>query len=210
MQAAELMAVGAAAGLGGAAGTGIRLMLARLRRGVVVPIGRLESAGALVAALTTTLAWGRPTIGLVLLAGWLLVALSGVDIVHHRLPDAITVPALPIAAAAVGVTYLLAPTSGSPLRAAASAAVLWAVFAAMARVSSSWMGRGDVKLIPTLGLLMGYGSAAAVLLGLLVAFALGSVVALAGMALGRLTPRSAIPMGPHLLIGCWVVLLLPA
>lgn len=205
-----IIGVLAAALAGAAAGAGIRLLLGRLRRGTVLRVGVAESAAAAVTALGTAVSWGEPTLGLVLLTGLLLVALGSVDIVHHRLPDAITLPALPVTAIAVLVTHLLAPGSGSPIHAAACALVLWAGFAAIAWCSSAWMGGGDVKLIGSLGLMMGYVSVGAVVIGLAVAFVLGSAVALAGMATRRLRPDSAIPLGPYLLFGCWVVLLFPA
>jgi leader peptidase (prepilin peptidase)/N-methyltransferase len=105
---------------------------------------------------------------------------------------------------------VLAPGSGSPSSAAASAVVLWVLFAGIARVSPRSMGRGDVKLMPTIGLLMGYLSPVAVVVGLLLAFGAGSVVALIGLAARRARLDSAIPLGPYLLVGCWVVLLFPA
>ena len=86
--------------------------------------------------------------------------------------------------------------------------MLGLVFAALARISSSWMGRGDVKLVPTLGLLLGYVSASSVLLGLGSAFVLGAVVSLTAVLAGRLKLKSAIPLGPYLLFGTWAVLLL--
>lgn len=202
--------VAAAAGLGALAGVGIRLLLGRLRRGAVLRPGVAESSAALVTAVGTLLAAGDATFGLVLLTGLLLVTLGAVDIVHHRLPDAITVPAVPLAAAAVVLTALLAPGSGSLLSAAVAALLLWAVFGLIARISPRSMGGGDVKLMPTLGLLMGYLSPGAVLVGLLLAFGTGSVAALAGVAAHRLGLRSAIPLGPSLLLGAWLVLVFPA
>lgn len=194
--------------VGAGIGHCLRRLLGRLRRGVVLRAGPTEVGAALVAGLSVGMAWGRPTLLLVLLAGVLLVALSGVDLVHHRLPDAITLPAVPVAAVAVALTFLFAPHSGSALRSVMSAAILWAVFAGLARLSSSWMGRGDVKLIPSLGLLLGYVSASTVVLGLGLAFVLGAMVSLAAVLAGRLRMRSAIPLGPYLLFGTWAVLLL--
>ncbi len=208
MSGVQIYVVALTAAAGGATSALVRDLLRRLRRGVVLRPGPTEVAGAVIAALSVALAWGRPTLALVLLAGLLLVALSGVDLVHHRLPDAITLPALPVAASAVIVTDLADPHAGSALQSVLSAAVLWAVFAALARISPAWMGRGDVKLIPTLGLLLGYVSASSVVLGLAVAFGLGSVVSLAAVAVGRLRMRSAIPLGPYLLFGTWAVLLI--
>ncbi len=196
--------------VGAVLGVGVRLLLGRLRRGVVLRVGVAEIATAVVTAVGAAIGWGHPTVGLILLAGLLMVMLGAVDIVHHRLPDAITLVALPLTALTVIGTHLLAPYSGSLTGAAISASVLWVVFATMARISSSWMGQGDVKLIPTLGLMMGYLSFGSVVVGLAVAFGLGSVVALAGIVTRRLELRSAIPLGPYLLFGCWSVLLLPA
>jgi leader peptidase (prepilin peptidase)/N-methyltransferase len=204
----EMLVVALTAAVGAGTGVLLRHLLRRLRRGVVLPAGPTEAAGAVVAGVSVGVAWGRPTLALILLAGLLLVALSGVDLVHHRLPDAITLPALPAAALAVIGTYLLAPQSGSALRSVVSAAVLWTGFALLARLQPAWMGRGDVKLIPTLGLLLGYVSSSSVVLGLAVAFGSGSLVSLAAVAAGRLRMRSAIPLGPYLLFGTWVVLLL--
>ena len=197
------------AAVGAVAGAGIRVLLARLRRGVVLGRGIAETAGAVVTGIGGAVGRGTPTLGLLVLAGLLLVALGAVDIVHHRLPDAITFAALPLAAAAVAVTAVAAPGSGSPLSALLSATALGLSFGAVAHFSPASMGRGDVKLIPTLGLLMGYVSVQAALGGLLIAFVLGSAVSLAGLATRRLRLRSAIPLGPYLLFGCWSVLLLP-
>ena len=205
-----VLAGGLAAGLGAVAGVGIRRLLGRLRRGVTLRIGVAEVAAAIVTSIGVVIAWGDPTMGLALFTGLLLVALGAVDVVHHRLPDAITLPALPVTVTLVVLTAVLAPGSGSLLSAAVAAVALWAVFAGIARLSPRSMGRGDVKLMPTLGLLMGYVSPFAVLFGLLVAFGTGSAVALVGLAARRLRLASAIPLGPYLLLGCWVILLFPA
>ena len=207
MSGEQIVVTVIAAGGGSLTGWSARLFLGRLRRGVVVGVGPLEIAAALVAGISVSMAWGRPTLGLVLLAGVLLVLLTPVDVVHHRLPDAITLPALPIASIAVAVTFLCSHHSGSVIRAGITASVLWALFAGTARISSAWMGRGDVKLIPTIGLLTGYLSATAPVVALAAAFVLGAITSLAGIAFGRLKVKSAIPLGPFLLIGCWGVLL---
>ena len=203
------LSVALAVVLGALAGMGIRLLLGRLRRGVVLRPGSAEVAAALVTGGGVAVARGEPTLPLVLFAGLLLVALGAVDVAHHRLPDAITLPAVPLAVVGVVLTAVLAPGSGSVVSGVVAAVVLWAGFAGIARWSPRSMGRGDVKLMPTLGLLMGYVSPYAVLVGLLVAFGTGSLVALVGLVARRLRLSSAIPLGPYLLLGCWVVLLFP-
>lgn len=202
-------AAAAALPAGAVAGWAIRRLLGRLRRGVLVPPGPLEATTAMVSGAGVVLAWGRAEIGMVVWAGLLAVALSAVDIQRHRLPDALTLPAIGVSVAVVTVTWWVQPDSGSPVRAVVAGAVTGAVFALLALAAPRAMGLGDVKLVVSLGVLLGYLSWAAVVVGIALAFVLGAVVALGGLALGRLGARSAIPFGPFLLAGGWLVLAVP-
>ncbi len=195
--------------IGAAVGWGIRGLLSTLRRGAVLRPGAAELACALVTGLGFGLAWASPLVALVVWCGWLGVALGAVDIVHHRLPDALTLPAIPITAAIVGVTGWLRPGSGSPLTAVLVAVVLSGLFLLLAAVAPTGMGQGDVKLVPSLTLMTGYVSVAGAVLGVLIAFVLGAVWAVVGLASRRMTMKTAIPFGPFLLAGCWLVLLFP-
>jgi leader peptidase (prepilin peptidase) / N-methyltransferase len=201
------VAVGLAAGA--LAGWGIRLVLARIRRGVVVRPGPLELAAALLTGLGVALSWPAPTTAMVVWAGLLAVALSAVDLAAHRLPDALTLPAIPITAVILLVTDLAAPDAGSVLTAVLIAVALTGAFGALATVAPRAMGWGDVKLVPSLALLTGYSSIAASLLAVLLAFVLGAAVAVIGLLFRRLSLASAIAFGPYLLAGCWLVLALP-
>lgn len=195
--------------LGAAAAWVGRSVLARLRRGVVLRPPAVEVAGAAVTGLGVALTWPAPTTALVVWAGLLAVVLGAVDIAVHRLPDALTLPAVPITAVLVLGTWAVAPSSGSALTALVAAVVLTGLFAGLALVAPRAMGRGDVKLVPSLAMLTGYLSIPAVLWWLILAFAIGALVALGGLATRRLSLGSAIPFGPCLLAGCWSVLALP-
>lgn len=201
-------AVGALVGV--AAGWAGRRLLARLRRGVVLQPPILELTGAGVTGVGVGVTWPGPTVVLVGWAGLLLVVLGAVDIAVHRLPDALTWPAIPITAALVVGTWLVAPSAGDLRTALVAAVVVTALFAALARFAPRAMGRGDVKLVPTPALLAGFLSGPAVLWWLVLAFGIGASVAVAGLATRRLSPGSAIAFGPCLLAGCWVVMLWPA
>ena len=142
-------------------------------------------------------------------AGLLAVALGAVDLVHHRLPDALTLPAIPITAAVIAGVELAAPGTGSPVTAVLVAIVGTGLFWALSALAPRAMGLGDVKLLPSLALMTGYLSVAAALLALVIAFVLGALVALGGLAVRRLSMTSAIPFGPFLLAGCWLVLAVP-
>ena len=194
---------------GAAAGWGIRPLLARMRRGVVVRAGILELCAAVVTGLGVGRSWPEPMVALVVWAGLLGVALGAVDLVHHRLPDALTLPAIPITLLLIGVTEFAAPTTGSMVTALIVAAVLGAAFWALSAMVPRAMGLGDVKLVPSLALMTGYVSVAAGVLAVVIAFVLGALVAVLGMLSRRLSLGSAIPFGPFLLAGCWLVLAFP-
>lgn len=198
-----------AAVAGAGAGWGIRLLLARLRRGAVLRPGVPELATALLVGVGVAASWPGPMTILVVWAALLAVALGAVDLKHHRLPDALTLPAVPISAVLAGVTALTYPGSGSLLTAATLAAVATVAFWLLARVAPRAMGLGDVKLVPSLALLTGYPSAASWVLGLLLAFVLGALVSVLGLLTRRLRLSSAIPFGPFLLAGAWLVLTFP-
>jgi len=195
--------------VGVAVGWGIRRLLALLRRGAALPPGVAETSCALVTGVGVFLAWGGPLIGLVVWAGWLGVALGAVDIVHHRLPDALTLPAIPITLLVVGVTAWVSPESGNVVVALVVAVVLSVLFLLLAAVAPTGMGHGDVKLVPSLALMTGFVSIAAAVLSVLLAFVLGAGWAAVGLASRRMTMKTAIPFGPFLLAGCWLVLVFP-
>lgn len=200
--------VGAAAGA--LAGWGIRRLLAALRRGVVLRPGIAELACAIVTGVGVAISWPGPTTAMVVWAGLLAVALGSVDIVAHRLPDALTLPAIPVTMLILLVTELAAPSTGSVLVAAVVGIALTGAFWVLAALAPRAMGLGDVKLVLSLALLTGYLSVGAAVLAVLIAFVLGAVIAVAGMVSRRLTLTSAIPFGPCLLAGCWLVLALPS
>ncbi len=75
----------------------------------------------------------------------------------------------------------------------------------MALISPKGMGFGDVKLAALLSLHTGWlGWELAVLAGL-AGFAAGALASLLLVVTGRATLRTAIPFGPALLIGAWLV-----
>lgn len=195
--------------IGAAAGLGLRQLLGRLRRGIRMRPGVLEFFGALVTAMGFTASAGTARFAIVVIAGLLTVLLSPVDAAYHRLPDVITLPAIPVAAVTVLATSLAAPGSGSLLTALLCGIGVTAAFAGLAYLSPRSMGWGDVKLVPSLGLLTGYFGVGTTVIGVLLAFLLGALVALYGMAARKLTLTSAIPFGPFLLLGAWLVVTFP-
>lgn len=200
-------AAGVCALLGLVLGWSGRLLLARLSRGAVLPAGMLELMAAAACLVTGLLVWPAALIIPAVWAAVLLVVLSAVDLKHHRLPDAITLPAVPLTLLILVSVKLWDPLSGSLLRALLAAAVLGGLFFGTAALAPAAMGRGDAKLVLSLGLLLGYLSWPAVIIAMALAFVLGGLVGVIGMIFGGLKLRSALPFGPFLLVATWIMLL---
>lgn len=196
------MAVSAAAGV--LAGAGARWLIGRLRRGAAVPPPWCELAVALVWAATGGAwaggalpgAWVPALLGL----GWLGVALGAVDLVHRRLPDALTLPALPAA------LLLLAPHGpGAVARGLGGAGIAAGTHALVRWCAPRALGGGDVKLAAPLGAVLAAVSWAALAPAALLASLGTALVALVGVALRRVGRGDGVPHGPSMLLATWLV-----
>ena len=129
------------------------------------------------------------------------VALFMIDLDHRRLPFAIT------GAMAVGTVLALAVDvarhGSSPVVTALLSAGLWlAVYGGIWLVTGGrGMGLGDVALAPVLGLALGWLGWGPSLVGLAAGFAIGAVVGVVLLQLGRASRGSRVPHGPFLLSG---------
>ncbi len=183
--------------------------------------GRCRSCGVrisprypLVEALTALvwlgLGWWAGATGEWGLLPWLLVlgsacvALTVIDLDHHRLPDAIVLPLYPIGIAGLAVAGLV--DGEWPLIPAAIGVAVWLVVIGGVWLISGGrgMGFGDVKLAPVLGATLGWVSVSAAVVSLFLAFALGAVVGIILMVAGRAGRKSAIPFGPFLVAGAGI------
>jgi leader peptidase (prepilin peptidase)/N-methyltransferase len=129
------------------------------------------------------------------------VALALIDIDVHRLPDVLTLPSYPVAAVLLTVGALAAHEPFALARAAIGAAALFLLYAVLWFVYPKGMGLGDVKLAGVLGIYLGYLSWGTLAVGAFFGFALGGVVGITLMAVGRATRKSKIPFGPFMLAG---------
>ncbi|WP_285506239.1 A24 family peptidase [Actinokineospora sp. NBRC 105648] len=132
---------------------------------------------------------------------WLAVPLTIVDLRHRRLPNALTLPAFPVAAALIA----FAAPSALVLCNALLGAVLLTTFHALIHLTApAALGMGDVKLAPTLGAILGAADLHTLPTALLIA-------AMATLALHRLHRpqwRTGIPHGPGLLAATIVLAVL--
>ena len=159
------------------------------------------------AALTVQPLRLDPALELAIFGAYVLVLtlLLATDLDQRLLPDALTLPMIPLA-------LLFAASGRNPL---VGDALLPAVLAAVAipaalylpslRFGPGAFGLGDVKLLVTIGLASGAYRA---LLGLTGGVLLSGVVIVALLATRRATRKSYIPFGPFLILGAlWAILL---
>lgn len=202
--AVVVLAAVAGATVGATAGAVSRWWLARLARGARIGRPWCEAGvGLLWAAVAAAWAGGLvpgAAVGLLLGLGWLAVTGSAVDVAVLRLPDALTLPAVP------AVLALLVPLGGAAvLRGAAGAVVLGAVHAGVRRCVPSAMGGGDVKLAAGVGTALAGTSWLALPVGAALTAVVSAAVAGAAVALGRAGRDGALPHGPALLGAAWTV-----
>jgi leader peptidase (prepilin peptidase)/N-methyltransferase len=140
----------------------------------------------------------------VLALGWLAVAAGVVDLRHRRLPNALTVPALPVA-----LLLLLPVGPVAVARAACGAAVAVAVHVAFHLVDGRAVGAGDVKLAAPLGAVLAAVAWPALALAAVVAAVASALLAVAVV----INPRApaghpvgqTVPHGPSMLGATWLV-----
>jgi leader peptidase (prepilin peptidase)/N-methyltransferase len=137
------------------------------------------------------------------LLGWVLLALAICDWRSFLLPDALT---LPLLLAGLGVTAWLTPAA--VFDHAAAAALGYALFRGIAlgyrRLRGrEGMGAGDAKLLAAGGAWLGLMPLPIVML----AAALSGLLFAAALALGgtRVRGETALPFGPALALGIWLV-----
>jgi leader peptidase (prepilin peptidase)/N-methyltransferase len=140
--------------------------------------------------------------------GWWLLAIALLDLEHHWLPDALTLPLIPLGltAAWAGLGPPLAErAAGAALGWVALALIAWAYRAVRGREG---MGRGDPRLMAALGAWVGAWQLPAVLLG---AGLLGLAAVLAMRLRGEtVTATSRLPLGTLLALAAWPVWLVIA
>ncbi|WP_299036579.1 A24 family peptidase [uncultured Pseudokineococcus sp.] len=161
----------------------------------------LELASATFLALVALEIGWSPELPAFLYLACVAVALTAIDLEHHRLPDAIVLPSYVVGAVLLTGAAVAQGDWGALLRAAIGLAVLWLGYFALALAKPGGMGFGDVKLAGLLGLHLGYLGWAELAVGSFAAFLVGGLVGIALLVTGRAGRKSAIPFGPFMLLG---------
>lgn len=141
------------------------------------------------------------------LPAWIWIGLLGsvivwVDIDHHRIPNQLVVAGSP-----GGLLLIVLGIPDGWLRVLISGAAVFVFLLVLAMLNPAGLGMGDVKFGFVIGTYAGSLSYLSVLIAVFVAFALAGILGLIGLAIRRLQPRSAIPLGPFLMLGLLVAVL---
>lgn len=168
---------------------------ALLRSGAHVALAGLGGAGAALLARSGAELFAYAVLGL---ACALLVV---VDLAAYRLPDAILGPSYLAVFAGLAVAAGTGDDWGRLGRAVVAGGVVLVAYFALALISPSGLGLGDVKLSGLLGAGLGWLGWAHTLVGTCAAFVLGGLVAAVLLVGARAPRRSAFPFGPWMVAG---------
>lgn len=159
------------------------------------PIVELVTAAVFVAHYFV-FGW-TPLLAVRLLFAASLVALFAIDLEHHLLPDAITLPGIVVGV--VASVFLPPGVVESLIGLLIGGGVLWLIGEAYFRYSGEeGMGGGDVKMLAMIGAFLGWKL---VLVTLVLSSIAGSVLGLAIIAMKRGGMKYALPFGTFLALG---------
>ena len=161
----------------------------------------LELATAAVLGLLLGQFGGRPEAVAFGYLGVLGVALAAIDISVQRLPDRLTLPALPALFLLLAAAAVAGKQEGALIRGLLGSLALTAVFLLLALARPGQLGGGDIKLASLVGLMLGWLGWPALLIGTATGFLLSAIGSLLLLAARRVTLRDTVSLGPFLLCG---------
>lgn len=126
-----------------------------------------------------------------------------IDVEHHRLPDRLVLAGFAGGAALLGVAGVASGDFGSSVRAGCAAGLVFVVFFVVTLVAP--FGFGDAKLATVLGGYLGWLGWGYVLYGIMAGFGVGALVSIGLLLARRATLKTAIPLGPALVVGALLV-----
>jgi leader peptidase (prepilin peptidase) / N-methyltransferase len=131
---------------------------------------------------------------------FVFVTVSFYDILFQEIPDSLSLPTIVVAglAGVFGHLYSLSSLGLGLL-------VPVAFFATLFLVSSGrWLGGGDIRIGAIMGLVLGWPK---ILVGLFLAYFIGSLFSAVGLITGKIRLKSTIPFGPFLFLGTYLAMI---
>lgn len=150
----------------------------------------------------------RPELAVWLAAVPVGVLLAAVDTAAQRLPDVVTLPLAAATAALLGGALLLPGAHGSWTGALLGGAALTAVYFLLFLIHPRGMGFGDVKLAAFQGLALGWYGWDVLIAGAFLGHLLFVCYGLALLLTRRAHRKTPVPLGPFMLLGTFLGLLL--
>lgn len=171
----------------------------------------LFALGAVLAvAVIWSYGWNHPSAYVAAVFAAVSPILTAIDFAERRLPDVVTLPAAGASVLALIVGALVSGDWGPALRGGAGMIILFVAFFIMFIFAGGAFGFGDVKLGLSMGAVLGTYSWFALLLGPFLGMILGFVVGLVLMLMRKATMKTAIALGPYLIIGTLTIVVLGA
>jgi leader peptidase (prepilin peptidase) / N-methyltransferase len=127
-----------------------------------------------------------------------------IDVEHHRLPDRLVLTGAAAGTVLLTVAAAVRGDWAALLHAAEAGAASFAVFFALALISPSSVGFGDVKLAGLLGGYLGWLGWGYLLPGFFLGFVVGGLVAGFALLTRRAAWRTQLPFGPSLIAGALI------
>lgn len=174
------------------------------------PTPTVATATAAICA-TLALATGpRPELAVWLLLAPLGVLLTLVDLKAQRLPDPLTLPFAGLTLTLLGAAAFIPEHAGEWRTAAYGALALGGFYFLFFLIRPAALGFGDVKLALGLGAALGWYGWGALYLGTFAGALIGSAYTLLLAARGRAVRGQLVALGPFMIAGAYVGLLLEA
>jgi leader peptidase (prepilin peptidase)/N-methyltransferase len=178
----------------------------RVRVGALTGTLELAAGGSL--ATVAFVVGPRPELlafGFLTLLG---VALAAIDVRVHRLPDRLTLLAYPVLAVLLTAAVLVSGEWGRLAEALIAGVVTGLAYLALVLLRPDQLGLGDAKLAGPVGVALGWFGWTPVLLGTALAFVSCAAVGLWLLISRRGGLRTAVPLGPFMVIGALAALLI--
>lgn len=133
------------------------------------------------------------------------IPLAVIDFKEHRLPNQFTLSAIAVTLSCLLIDSFL--TGQSLPLAVAAAYSLGTFLIGWWLAAREGIGMGDVKLLVSLNAISGYLSPVLPLVGMTIGFLAATLISGIRILLRKLSPSSAIALGPYLLVGFFVSVL---
>ncbi len=172
-------------------------------RARIDPVHLLIEAAAGLVGLVSVIAHPLPLAGATMVFGLMLLILAALDAEHQWLPDALTLPVIPLGLLAASFDWG-PPLLDRALGAAAGGGVLWGLGWLYARLRGrEGVGGGDPKLLAAIGAWVGVLNLPLVLLGAgLLGLAAAALKLLRGKAVDAAT---RLPLGTLMAVAAWPI-----